>query len=129
MGFKKVPTIYTLTFEGTDWEGLEVRMKSTSFGTIRRLFRLLNDDSAGDLDSVEAIVKLLAGHLVSWNMEDENDQPVAADEKGLDDQDFGFIMELSNRYLDQVTGVVGDLGKDSTGGEKFPGQLPTMEAL
>lgn len=129
MGFKKVPTIYTLTFEGTDWEGLEVRMKSTSFGTIRRLFRLLNDDSAGDLDSVEAIVKLLAGHLVSWNMEDENDQPVAADEKGLDDQDFGFIMELSNRYLDQVTGVVGDLGKDSTSGEKFPGQLPTMEAL
>lgn len=129
MGFKKVPTIYTLTFEGTDWEGLEVRMKSTSFGTIRRLFRLLNDDAAGDLDSVEAIVKLLAGHLVSWNMEDENDQPVTADEKGLDDQDFSFIMELSNRYLDQVTGVVGDLGKDSTGGEKFPGQLPTMEAL
>lgn len=129
MGFKKVPTIYTLTFEDTDWEGLEVRMKSTSFGTIRRLFRLLNDDAAGDLDSVEAIVKLLAGHLVSWNMEDENDQPVTADEKGLDDQDFGFIMELSNRYLDQVTGVVGDLGKDSTSGEKFPGQLPTMEAL
>lgn len=129
MGFKKVPTIYTLTFEGTDWEGLEVRMKSTSFGTIRRLFRLLNDEAAGDLDSVEAIVKLLAGHLVSWNMEDENDQPVEADEAGLDDQDFAFIMELSNRYLDQVTGVVGDLGKDSTDGAKFPGQPPTMEAL
>jgi hypothetical protein len=129
MGFKKVPTIYTLTFEGTDWEGLEARMSSTSFGTVRRLFRMLNDDSSdNELESVEGIVNLLAKNLVSWNLEDDNG-PVPADESGLDDQEFPFIMELSNRYLDQITGVVGDLGKDSTSGEKFPGQLPTMEAL
>lgn len=128
MGFRKVPTIYTLEFDG-EYEGLVVRMQSTSFGNVRRLFRLLNDENAAELEAIEGIVKLLADHIVSWNMESEEGHPVAADEAGLDAQDFPFIMDLSNRYLDQVTGPDAKLGKDSTDGAKFPGQPLTMEAL
>lgn len=128
MGFRRVPTIYTLEFDG-EYEGLVVRMQSTSFGNVRRLFRLLNDETAAELESIEGIIKLLADHIVSWNMEDAQGNPTPADESGLDDQDFPFIMDLSNRYLDQITGPDPELGKDSTDGGKFPGQPLTMEAL
>lgn len=127
MGFRKVPTIYTLTFKG-DYEGLVVRMKSTSFGKVRRLLALMGDD-VDELESFAGIADLLIENLVSWNLEDENGTPVPVNAETFDDQDFAFVIELANQYLGEVTGPSEELGKDSTDGGKFPGRLPTMEAL
>lgn len=127
MGFLKVPTIYTLTFEGTDYDGLIVRMKGLSVGRIRRLMRATGEGETED-QAVGEILELLAEGLVSWNLEDENG-PVPPTAAGLEDQDFAFILTLSNDWLDQVTGVDEKLGKDSGSGETFPGRPLTMEAL
>lgn len=134
MGFKKVPTIHTLTFEGTEYEGLEVRMKSTSVGKMRSMLTLLGgSDDEGDEGSslafVDSVIDMLVEYMVSWNMEEEDGTPIPADAEGLSDQELPFLLMLSERYLDQLTGPGPELGKGSPAGQQFPGQPPTMEAL
>lgn len=129
MGYRRIPTIYTFdSIPGED--GLIVRMKSIRFGKLRKLLVLTDDDSA-DETAVTEIVKLVAESLVSWNLEEEDGTPVPATFEGLDDQELDFIMKLVDAWTDRMTGSdgPGDLGKDSTSGEKFPGQPLTMEAL
>lgn len=126
MGYRRVPTIYTLN-EIPGEDGLIVRMKTISFGKVRRLIALMSADDNDDnvMDEISAqVVK----NLVSWNLEDD-DGPVEPDVAGVDAQDFDLVLKIVNSWLDAITGVSEDLGKDSSSGEKFPGQPLTMEAL
>jgi hypothetical protein len=126
MGYKRVPTIYTLDkVPGED--GLVVRMKTISFGKVRRLISLMGDDN-NDENVMDAISGQMAKNLVSWNLEDDNGE-VEASSDGIDAQDFDLILKIVNSWLDAITGVSEDLGKDSSNGGKFPGQPVTMEAL
>lgn len=129
MGYRRIPTIYT--FDNIpDEDGLIVRMKSIRFGKLRRLIALTDDDEADDV-AITEIVQLMAESLVSWNLEDEEGNPVPANEEGLCDQDLDFIMKIVDAWTDRLTGSDGpnDLGKDSTDGGKFPGRPLMMEAL
>lgn len=124
MGYKKIPTIHTITdIEGE--EGLVVRLKSVSFGKVRRLVRLTDSE---DDSSMDEIASMFVDALVSWNLEDE-DGPVPTSAGAVEDQDFDFIMKIVHAWMDTMTGVPGELGKDSSSGEKFPGRPLTMEAL
>lgn len=134
MGFRKVPVIYTLTFEG-EYEGLEVRMKSTSLGKMRQILNLLDsrddDDESmnGTFELIDSLIELLIEQAVSWNMEDEQGRPIEFTSESLNDQDLPFVMELTNRYMETISGPDKELGKDSPGGKQSPVALPTMEAL
>lgn len=125
MGYKRIPVIYTLN-EIPGEEGLIVRMKTISFGKVRRLIRLLED--SGDENVMDAISGEMSANLVSWNLEDDNG-PVDASTEGIDAQDFDLVLKVVNSWLDAITGVSAELGKDSSGGGKFPGQPMTMETL
>lgn len=125
MGYRRVPVIHTLDeIEGE--EGLVVRVKSISFGKVRRLLKLMDDDTADVMDEISA---QLVEALVSWNLEDEDEQPVPATAEGIEGQDFGLVMAIVNTWLSKITGVDDDLGKGSPSGPQFPGQPVTMEAL
>lgn len=126
MGYRRVPTILTLTeFKG--YEGLVVRMKAISYGKVRRLIALSNDTENDE--ATEEMASAFQEHLVSWNVEDEQGNPVPSTVEGVDAQDFDFIMDIIGGWLDMVTGPTEELGKDSSSGEKFPGAPVTMEAL
>lgn len=125
MGYKKVPTIYTLD-EIPGEEGLIVRIKSIKFGEVRKLMRLTDDQSDESLDQM---FKMLTNSIVSWNLEDENDQPVPVSIESLEDQDMEFVMRIIECWMDRMTAPGLDLGKDSQSGAKFPGRPVTMEAL
>jgi len=121
MGYRKVPTIYTLDdINGED--GLIVRMKGIRVGKLRRLISNDSDDNVGE------VLDLLLEGLVSWNLEDENG-PVPMTLEGLESQELPMITAIVDSWTDKVTGVSDELGKDSPAGEKFPGQPLTMEAL
>lgn len=125
MGYRKVPTILTLT-EFKDHDGLVVRMKPISYGKVRRLVALNDDNST---ESTEEMASTFQEHLVSWNLEDEAGAPVGVSEAEVDEQDFDFVMEIISGWLDQVTGPSEDLGKGSASGATFPGAPVTMELL
>ena len=125
MGYRKVPRIYTLTFDG-DLEGLVVRMRGLRLGQMRALLKILDDEDTRTLDELP---KFLADHLISWNLEDENGREVEASAEGLDQLDIEEVLTISNKWMDELVGVKEDLGKGSPSGEQFPGRPVTMEAL
>lgn len=129
MGYRKVPTIYTLAeIEGE--EGLVVRMKAIRIGKIRQLMRVVGTDEKDITpDMIDVIFKLLLDGLVSWNLEDEHGTPVETTMEGLDELELPTLMNILNAWLENMTGVDDDLGKGSSDGEKFPGRPLTMEAL
>ncbi len=127
MGHRKIPTVYTLDdIEGE--EGLVVRIKSLRVGKLRKLIRAVESDE-GVSDSLDEFIELIAENLVSWTLEDENGVPVPADLSGVEDLEMDVLMGILSAWLGKLTGVDKELGKDSSSGEKFPGQLVTMEAL
>lgn len=133
MGYRKVPTIYTLT-EIKDEEGAVVRMKAIRIGKLRKLMRVVTvDEDQMTPELIDEIFKLLLEGLVSWNLEypdGENEgQPIPTTMDGIDELELPTVMNILNSWLENMTGVDDDLGKDSPSGESFPGRPLTMEAL
>lgn len=125
MGYRKVPTIHTIDdIAGED--GLIVRLQGISFGKVRRVTSLLDNEGDGALGEIG---ELVVSKLVSWNLEDEHGQPIPVTQEEFDELDFALVLKIVNAWLDRMTGVGDDLGKDSSSGVKFPGQPVTMEAL
>jgi len=125
MGYKAPQKRYNLDFGETDLDGLEVCVKGISTGRFLELSKLLGVADANP----EAAEKLIAGFasaLVSWNLEDDLDEPLPADEKHVLEQDLGFVLIVIRGWLEAVAGVTPDLGKESTSGPSFPAvNIPT----
>jgi hypothetical protein len=105
-------------------------MTSIRLGKLRRLMKLTDDNT--DDGAVGEILDLFQENLVSWNLEDyDTGAPVPTTIEAIEDQEIELIMRIVEAWMDQMTGTdgPGDLGKDSTSGEKFPGRPLTMEAL
>jgi hypothetical protein len=128
MGYRKVPTVYHLTFADPEYDGLEVVMTSIKIGKIRKLMRVL-DEEGRTQEQMDEMFNLIDEGLVSWNLEDENGQPVPTTVAGIEDQELQFILDILETWLDGMTGVNDDLGKGSSSGETFPVELPTMDTL
>jgi predicted type IV restriction endonuclease len=128
MGYRKVPTIYSLTFAEEEYEGFEIRMKGLKVGRIRRLIKAVDSEDKST-DSINEILSLFEEGLVSWNLEDEIGVPVPTTREGIEEQDVDFVMDIVSTWLDGMTGTGADLGKGSSSGETSPVELPTMEAL
>lgn len=128
MGYRKVPTIYTLA-EFEDEPGLVVRMKAIKLGKVRKLVRLVDSENSNDLETLDEIFTLVEEGLVSWNLETEDGTPIPADMSGIEDQELPMLLKILNVWLEQMTGVDKELGKDSGSGGSFPGRPLTMEAL
>ncbi len=124
MGYRKVPTIYTLKFD--KYPDLQVRLKGLRLGAMRRLIALGDNELNSHLDE---IIGMLAGAAVSWNLEDEDGREIPFNAQSLDDMELEFLMDIFNAWTDQLMGVDDDLGKGSNSGATSPVPLPTMEAL
>lgn len=127
MGYRKVPVVHTLEFE--EYEGLVVRMLGLKVGKMRRLLQLTDDSDDRTDEFIDEMFDLVVGGLVSWTLEDEQGHPLPADREQVEDLDFDMLQAILGAWLDKLTGVSADLGKDSPSGERFPGQPLTMEAL
>jgi hypothetical protein len=135
MGFKPERLEYDLSFEG-DLEGLEVTMRSVSLeqylkaSAAHRLTDVRGrawtaEDKAAMTDLYEAF----ADALESWNVEDDNGDPVPAGRAGVFAQDLQFLLPVALAWLRAMAGIEPDLGKDlSSGGISPEASLP-MEAL
>ena len=134
MGYRKVPTIYTITdIPGED--GLVVRLKAIKIGKLRKLMAVVDsDDDDIEQEQLDEIFKLLEQGLVSWNLEHEDEDsgewvPTPSNMDGINDQELPLIMKILSAWLENMTGVDDELGKDSSSGASFPGRPLTMEAL
>jgi hypothetical protein len=127
MGYRKVPTIYTIKPE--NYKGLEVRMSGTRIGKVRRLINLQESEDEKTIEMLDEMVKLIVDNLVSWNLEDEEGNPLPADKEQVEELELPMVLDIIGGWVDSMTGVPDDLGKDSASGSPSPVELVTMEAL
>lgn len=138
MGYKVKRPVYKVVFEeGHEYHGVEVKLRGVGMGRLLKLGKMV---SKVDTDDIDAMISLLeedffrevAASLISWNLEDENDEPIPATYESLVDDDLlppGLILTVVKRWVDTMGNVDDSLGKDSTSGKTSPEVPIPMETL
>ena len=132
MGYKPARLEYDLDFTGGDLKGLEVTMRSVSLeqylkATAAHRLAGIKDRpwTEEDRKAVTDLYEAFAGALVSWNVEDDDDRPVPPTPEGVFAQDLPFLIPVALAWLDAMTGMDPELGKDLPSGPRFPeGSIP-----
>ena len=100
MGFRYEPRQYKLVFEDEDIKGLEVITGSVTLAEYNA--------TEGD----EALGKLFAEKLISWNLEDDNGA-VPATYDALQKQDIALVRAVLVAWFRELTGVSRPLPQNS----------------
>lgn len=139
MGYRRVPKTFKLTFE--DEPGLEVYCRSAPLGQILALMELVKEEDDGkmslrELGRLEELFSTFGASLKSWNLEDEDGNPITWDPTGeetevqakvraLKTQDLDFVLSLILAWMDAVVGVSDPLKRKSSSGDQSPeGSIP-----
>lgn len=115
--------------------GLEVKARSVKTGEFLQFGKAMTRAQAAGLTAedgvaaVDGLLELFARSLVSWNLEDEEGNPVPATLAGLLDQDNDWTQRVIMTWLEAVGGAPGPLGQRSTGGETSLAASIPMEPL
>ena len=100
MGFRPKRTPFKLDFSGTEYEGLEI--------TVRPLpMAVMLDVSAAavtDTGAFRQVAATLGYALESWNVEDDEGEPVPADADGLLSQDGRFVAAVIGAWVQSLSG-------------------------
>jgi hypothetical protein len=116
MAFKRKRKIYKLDFEGTEYEGLEVKVQGLTTGEYLEIVSLSAPGTEGDKET-EGMLRMFAEHLIFWNLTDEADVPVPTTFDGIKTNDFIMNMMIINAWTDALTAVPTATEKKSTPGE------------
>src|SRR5690348_6784001 len=119
MGYQR--PILRLKFEDPEMAGLEVMCRRPS---VKKVEEYSKSDR-----NLEVQVGIIAECLISWNLEDENGDPVPTSAESLLDQDQPFLIALLDAWMGQAIKVSGPLGSDSPSGEPSPEVSIPMEPL
>lgn len=122
MGYKGTPKTVKIQFaEGHEHHGAEARVRRMSFGEWEDLV------ASGEVDEMQEFRE----RLVSWNLTDENDQPIPATAEGLRLVDTSLAGALKQAWIQSITGVhtADPLPQSSPSGEPSPVESIPMEAL
>lgn len=116
MGFKAKKKLYKLIFADEDMAGLEVTMTSVPMGDLMSLQQLDPKRAANDPAEFRELLGIFAGAMLSWNLVDDNDQPVPITVDAFLKQDIDFIFAIIDAWSTAVAGVSAPLDGGSTDG-------------
>ncbi|NUO42430.1 MAG: hypothetical protein HOV82_10360 [Streptomyces sp.] len=119
MGYRPKRKIFALDFTGTEYEGLEASVRALTVGEELELNEMEF--------TPDQVVKALVQRLVSWNVEDEQGQPVPTSYEGVCTQDGGMVLAILNALRQVNSGVPDPLPQSSPSGEPSPAASIPME--
>lgn len=127
MGYKPKRKLFNLDFAGTEHEGLVVSIRGLNTGQYMDLWEAKTEAETGG--ETGRVLHLLAGQLVSWNVEDDEGLLVAPTLDGIKSQDLDFNLAIVNAWTTAMAGVPAPLEQSSSdGGLSLEASLP-MEPL
>jgi len=116
--YKRKRKVYNLDFAGTEYDGLVVKVRGLTTGEYLDFISSATaavDEEGGE---TEGTLRLLATHLVEWNLEDEDsEEMVPATLEGIKTNDFRMNMAIINAWTDAMVSVPEAVGKKSGSGE------------
>ncbi len=128
MGYRRIRTLH-LTFEQPhDLAGLEVVMRRPRMRDLLDADSFLATGAQRDESTVRAI-ETLAEAIESWNLEDDDGEPVEPSLDVLKDLDPDFTLGLVQAWTGQFRAVTPPLERPSPAGEPFPEASLPMEVL
>lgn len=115
MAFQRKRKVYKLDFEGTEYDGLEVRIRGLTTGEFLELVTLsgATTETGGE---TEKLLKLMSTHLVSWNLQD-GDEPVPTTLEGISANDLSMNMRIIDAWTDSMSSVPASVEKKSPSGD------------
>lgn len=117
MGFKRKRKVYQLDFADTEYDGLVVKVRGLTTGEYLDLVSLSAPEDEASKET-EGMLKLLATHLVSWNLEDDDsEEPVPTTYEGIRSNDFTMNMAIINAWTSALTTLPERAEKKSVSGE------------
>lgn len=119
-GFRPGRKVYRLVFEdGHPLAGLVVRARSASTAQFLEITDLA-DAAAFGTEQIKQMMRQFAEVLLSWNLEDEDGEPVPATFEGLRSQEFELVNTVIMKWMDAVAGVSPPLDQPASGGPLSP---------
>ena len=121
--FRRERTLYQLHFEEPELDGFECVMSGVSldaFIGVSALAAKLETPEGRTQENIEAQFTTLAGSMVSWNLDNDDGQPVPCDYEGLRVQDFDFVMKIKQGWMQALSSVPKASENDSPSGEISP---------
>jgi hypothetical protein len=130
MGYKAKVKTYLIRFaEDDEHHGAEARLSGMTYGEWEQATGA--DGGEGDSSGADS-VKRFVDHLISWNIEDEEGNPLPCTLEAVKTVDKDLIAALNNGWINSLIGVhsADPLPASSPSGEPSPAvsAIP-MEAL
>lgn len=124
-GFKRKRKTYKLDFEGTEYDGLEVRVSGLTTGEYLELVSLSGPTEEGDRE-VEGMIRMFQRHLISWNLENEDGTPVPTTYEAVADNDFTMNSTIVNAWTLALVSVPEETAKKlTTSDDSLVESIPT----
>jgi len=133
MGYTPKRRVFRLRFEDEEYDGLVVKVRSTSVGRLLEFMGFLamdtDDLTPADVEKITGLFEAFAEVLAEWNVETEDGEPVPATLDGVRTQDADFVMAIMRVWFQAVTQPPAPLpATSSAGGPSAVPPLP-MEPL
>ena len=137
MGYKPGRKVYHLKFdEAHELHGLELKVKSIPMHEFADLSALADKAQSPTATAAEAesqidtLYNFFLASLVWWNVEDEDDQPVAMTVESLKAHlDFEFVIQVILAWMTEIASVAAPfVASSNSGGTSVAPSLP-METL
>lgn len=133
MGYTPKRRIYRLVFDDEEYDGLVVKVRSTSVGQLLEFMEFLTMDtdspSPDDVARIHGLFEAFAEVLAEWNVETDDGQPVPATLDGVKTQDAPFILAILRVWFGAVMTVPGPLPTASSNGAPSAAPSLPMEPL
>ncbi len=124
MGKFKRNKTYTLTWDEGEFEGLEVVVKALPVGKYLALMEAFRGENAH-----EAAVSSFADFVLSWNLDDENEQPVPVTREGVLSVDLELMTAVIKAWSTKMSGSDVPKEETSTAGLQLVEASMPMETL
>jgi hypothetical protein len=124
--------VKALQFADGDLAGLVIRVRVMAVGALQELLTKL--DELSNVESMPYIARSLADHLIGWNIDDEDGNPVPATYEGILSLAPAELGKIGHVWMKSLAGAVpvdSPLGESSPSGVPSAGEEPElpMESL
>jgi len=111
-GFRIPDKIAVITFEGTDYDGAEIRAKlNVNFRYFSEIQAAISEDSTNGL----RVAELFGDHaLIDWNLEDDDGNPVPANAEGMTMIPVELVNLMVGHWAEAVSDIPDPLEKISS---------------